>query len=80
MLRISARLRLRHHRHKQKLSLSLSLNLLSSGFSNRQVAEKDDMTMCLLKEIERGKHRLIVPVLSFGEIKVGMYRIGGNTL
>ena len=41
-----------------------------------KVAEKDDMTMCLLKEIERGKHRLIVSVLSFGEIKVGMYRIG----
>ena len=41
-----------------------------------KVAEKDDATMDLLKEVEHGKHRLIVSVLSFGEIKVGMYRVG----
>lgn len=41
-----------------------------------KVAEKDDAAMRLLKEVEHGKHRLIVSVLSFGEIKVGMYRVG----
>lgn len=41
-----------------------------------KVAEKDDAAMRLLKEVEHAKHRLIVSVLSFGEIKVGMYRAG----
>ena len=36
-----------------------------------KVAEKDDATMLLLKEVESGKHRLIVSVLS-----LGMYRVG----
>jgi len=41
-----------------------------------KVAEKNDEAMLLLKEVECGKHHLIVSVLSFGEIKVVMYRRG----
>jgi len=41
-----------------------------------KVAEKNDDAIHLLREVEHGKHRLIVSVLSFGEIKVGMYRVG----
>ena len=61
---------------KSRKERSMQMRLGADSWLLFKVAEKDDAAILLLKEVEYGKHRLIVSVLSFGEIKVGMYRLG----
>ena len=41
-----------------------------------EIANRDKNAVKLLEEVEIGIHKLFISVLCFGELKVGMYRIG----